>query len=361
MDINIERIIVSGDVLRPSGSVGSSQNINIVWLYHLLSSQLKVASGHSVERVTWGEEFNTPLFYKLQGLQPTVVDWLLMQGSTTLSPAALNYIYDCYKDSFVVGFELPRILTRAFDRLGIYYIDLILHPVRFLPDLFFGMRTNSRKMADILKSWSADESCYYEAAGLHKAMLSRKNNFGLAKDSALFVGQTEVDRSRILNGELVSFSDYEYEISRIFKEHDSIYFKPHPFAVDLKSDLNYLKRFGAVQFASNNVYQFLSSENLSLVTGLSSSVIFEARYWGVDSRYLFRNPFLLSEDVSCEDQHAVDAYVPIFSSSLNVGFWESLFGCQVTRSIDKYFLPKNRLRHSLGMTWGYEFLENLHD
>lgn len=355
-------VIISGDVLRPvHDAVFSSQNINIRWLYALLAGQISAATGVETEVVVWDEDgFNASLFYKLQGLSPSVESWVMLYDSPRISPAALDYIGSVFGHGFVVGFELPGILTRAFDALSIPYIDLIIHPIRYLPDIFFGVKCSHKQIQDRLMAWCASEDQYYETAAFHKAMFSRSRpGSSIKADSILVAGQTEVDRSRIRSGRIVTFRDVENELDECFRSASKIYYKPHPYVMDCQGELSALKRHAPVEVIDTNIYELLGSGRLGSIISLSSSVCFEARYWGVHSKYLYANPFLLFEDArSVSEEVAGVPYVPVFSGTTSRRFWINiLHGEGAAPSFwDVHNIAGDRLRRSLGAQWGYDFL-----
>lgn len=358
---NFNKIIVTGDVLRPTeNSLASSQNINIDWMYQLLVYQLKSASGCEVEKLTWSwGGFDTPLFYKLQGLKPVLQDWVILQNSSIISDSALEYIYDQFKDSCVIGFELPRIITSALDKLDIPYVDLIIHPIRYLSDIFFGVTTNITSMWGKINLWACNENIFYESAGYHKAMISRQRDFKLPERSLLIVGQTEVDRSKVDSGTIVTFSDYMDILCSEIEQVDHVFYKPHPYALNPQYELKLLESLTKVNVLPNNIYQLLGQQNLLKVVSLSSSVIFEARYWLKQSRYLFKNPFLLLEDCkSIEEAKHKKAFNPVLNGVTTIEFWEALFSSNEPDLTEKdSILQPDRLRISLGSSWGYDFLK----
>ena len=54
----------------------------------------------------------------------------------------------------------------------------------------------------------------------------------LAPESCVFVGQTEVDRSLIVDGKFSQLADFRDELSELAEQYTSIYFKPHPYTED---------------------------------------------------------------------------------------------------------------------------------
>ena len=54
--MNVNKIIITGDILRPSNDgSGNNQKININWLYHLLKNALSLSTSLEIEALNWEE------------------------------------------------------------------------------------------------------------------------------------------------------------------------------------------------------------------------------------------------------------------------------------------------------------------
>ncbi|MCK5538658.1 MAG: hypothetical protein KAI79_17675, partial [Bacteroidales bacterium] len=229
----IEKIIVTGDMLRPSADgSGNDQKVNINWLYHLLKFPLSQSTDIDIKVLNWEYKsgaFDSKKFYMLNDHQSMPKDWIELYHSSNFSKVSLEYMKNHFDNALVIGFELPEIFMKMFDELNITYIDLIIHPIRYLDDILFGMRTNNEKIFQKLKQYQFHSQTFSIYAGIHHAAVSRMpKKVHLEKGSALFTGQVEVDKSLIQDGKILSILDYKEEFSNIAKRYKKVYFKKHP-------------------------------------------------------------------------------------------------------------------------------------
>ena len=361
--MNIEKIIITGDMLRPSvDGNGNDQKINITWLYYLLKFSLSQSTSINIEVLNWEnkqEAFDSKKFYALNNHQSMPKDWIELYHYDDFSNASLEYMEKCFDNALVIGFELPEIFMKIFDKLNITYIDLIIHPIRYLDDILFGMRTNNKKIFHKLKQYQFHSQTFSIYAGIHHATVSRMpKKVHLEKGSALFTGQVEIDKSLIKDGKVLSILDYKKEFSNIAKRYKKVYFKKHPYAKGNNEVEAFLQTFKNIEFIDENFYYLLGQEEIEAVYSISSSTVLEAKFWGKESDYLHKNPFNLLHDDDCNFNST--AYIPVYEKFLLPSFWSDILSDVIeTNSIPHIELPvkPNRLRNSLQNYWGYNFLD----
>lgn len=357
----INKIIITGDMLRPSISgEGSNQKINIDWLYNLLKNPLNLATELPVEILNWEERegsFNSKLFYKLNGLDSMPEDWITLYKTNKFSNASLGYLSTFLDNALVVGFELPDIFMNMFDKLNIPYIDIIIHPIRYLDDIFFGIRTNRKEYFERLKKFQLNTNRYTIQAGIHSATISRMPKLNIEKNSVLFTGQVEIDKSLLRNGDILSILDFKEEFKNLSSKYNKIYYKKHPYAQGTKEIDDFLDSLDNVEYIEGNFYQLLGQENLKSVYSISSSTVLEAFYFGKRSQFLYQSPFLFSKD----NDNTFDSkfYIPIYNKYLEIDFWSYILGYSNNKEfIDLIPYKSNRLRNSIQNYWGYNFLDS---
>lgn len=355
------RMVITGDVLRVNADGSPNQPINIRWLYHLLKCPLARALGASdVDLVVWddlGAGIDARRIYSLCGLAATEENWARLTTAEELPPAAVESLRPYFDPSIVVGFELPDVLLRAFLRLGIDYVDLTIHPARFLDDIIFGIRTSIPEAFEALKRRGISEEIFHIHAGLHQATVSRMAPLLIPPDSCLCVGQTRVDKSLVSNGQILSLLDYLEDFKRIATRHTRTFFKPHPYAEGQEEILRALRKLADVEVTHDNVYRLLCDDQITEVFGISSSVVYEAGFFGKKATYLYRNPITLAGPEAVFDPWA---YVPVGDDLLSPRFWADLLRtrCDVADCPEIRLAPKtSRLRVSLQSHWGYNFLD----
>ncbi len=360
--MEIRKIIITGDILRPSddGS-GNNQKINIDWLYHLLKYALSQSTSLEIEVLNWEEDgFDSKKFFAFYGRQSMPEDWISLYRSSEPNKEAIDYMQTFFQDSLVIGFEFPEIFMNIFGQLQISFIDIILHPIRYIDDVFFGMRTNNASIFGSLQDFQLDTQIFSIQAALHLATVNRMpKKVRLEKGSALFAGQTEIDKSLICDGELLSLLDFKEEFQEITQKYTKVYFKKHPYAKgNSKVDL-FLSSFENVEFLYENFYYLLGQDEITAIYSISSSTVLESKYWGKESHYFYRNPFNLFD--SQTDTFDNSAYIPIYEEFILPHFWSKILsGVIKTNKIALVDLPAkpNRLRNSLQNYWGYNFLDS---
>lgn len=355
-------IVMTGDLLRVDSHGLGTQCRNLSWFENLFSWQVaQVADKCSLSTLYPNDKarFSTEVFYNFFDIQPVETGWFEIYAAEPIPTKALDYIAGTFRDNLVIGYELPDIFLRAFDQLGIFYVDFTIHPVRYLDDIFFAVRSNNTKVRDALKTFAADEYTFWVYAGIRKATMAQMEPLELEPNSCLFVGQTEVDRSLIRQGELLTCANYASEIVDIGRRHKKIYVKPHPYAKDKQAISEYLDNACDVELIDENIYRLLADRNIDEVVTLSSSVAMEARYFGKKSTAFYREGLDLFE-MGPEQQDSF-RFFPIIGDYWDIGFWQALLSpfIPLTAQYQGSIAPvANRLRTSLGYYWGHNFLEN---
>lgn len=244
------QIVVTGDVLRPNLDGSAMQPPNIAKLADELHSA---------------------------GLRPAVLkdyppigldEWLRTDGPTdTVCWHLSQSVVPIGRDTLVVGFELPMNALNQFDKLGIKYIDACIYPIRFCNTLY-GIRANfelnSRFTAEI------------EPPTKFKCRLS------FPKNSALIVGQTVYDRSLVFDRRLVKLEEFEKDISALTSRFCNTVFRPHPHSET--HGIAMMRNLG-IGTCMEPTYNLLAHPNISHVFGISSSVLYECKYFGKPSTF----------------------------------------------------------------------------
>lgn len=360
-------VIITGDLLRPLKDPNKSgQTSNIVWIYNLFLSQINMIKRNEdleVRLLLWDKKgFDTHKFYKLNNMECSLENWVKIYDNENLTKEAELYFLSFFNNSFVIGFELPQVFINLFNKHNISFIDIIIHPIRYLDDLILALRTNNQNIFGAAKKYQLSSKQFYLNASFHKAKLSRQKSLNLEKKSALFTGQIEVDKSLIKDGTCLSILSFKEELINLASQYKTIYFKRHPYSKNNNDEEEFLKQIPNIKYINNNFYQLLAQEEISSVYSISSSTVYEAKYWGKKACYLYKNPFFFSDD---ENQFFdKQKYIPLTHDLLLPAFWqEVLFSVIPTVSsadVPKLNMPltNNFFRNSLNLNWGYEFLDN---
>lgn len=361
----INRIIISGDLLRTREVNGKAENFHLKRIdkyYHFFKYQIEEATCLPVEKLnTNSTDFSPAHFYKLCGLEyGSDENWLNIYDFKDLTNEITEYYFYYIKNSLVVYIEMPLIWKRIHEKLGIPYIDLTVHPIRFLDDHMFGMSTNNNLIFDRIKKYQIDDSLFYMQANMIKSIVDY-NPLPIQERSALIAGQTNIDKALYSNGRCLSIMDYEDKISEMGKHYDIVYYKAHPFNSDLKKIHDFLKRFDFIKLCPSdwNMYRMLSNDNLLKVYAITSGVLYEAPYFGKESEFLYVPPFSFNYAKECE--YDKDTYLSLYNSYMNPRFWSDILQDIISvnancRNVEVNYRA-NRIRATFNDYWSYTELD----
>lgn len=289
-------------------TLGGTRNSHAEWLYLLLRTPLQ--SALPTAEITWAS-------FEKEAVQ--TVD-------------------------FVIGFELSDVALTFLDETGMPFLDLRIHPVRFLDDIFFAFQTNVPSVHEQLLRYRLDETlCRWHADMIKATVIKLKKRKIVAPDSLLLIGQTEADRVVYDGKKHLSLLDRLESIKSLSEEHDQICFKPHPYARTTRVMLRELRKaLGNVRVVRDNVYFLLADDGVQHVAALNSSVLHEAEHFGKTSTFLFKPTF--------DERH-----VGIYGDFLNAAFWSDVLSSVLPTVPTKLQLPfqPGRMRRALNDFWGY--------
>ncbi len=341
----ISKIIITGDILRPNGNRPGNQDSNIIWFYYLfeyfISCVLPKVPVEVMRSDSGGEPFRPDTFFNLNAMEMSTDAWAKLYDSEDISPDAAQYFSTRFQNALVLGYELPPVFLTLMNSFDIPYIDFSLHPCRFLDDVFFSIHSNNTVANRKLSGYAMNNHEFYKYASFHKAGISRMPNLHFDRNSALIVGQTEIDRSLINKGRIFQLWDYKETIKDIAEKYSTTYFKPHPYAANIQTQISFLNKYD-IQPVDSNIYRCLCNDNLTHVYSISSSVIEESKYFGKNSTRFM-------------DTIHLEA-TPVINHYFDTEFWAEILGCFFDiPELPHVHLPNqnSRLRDSLGLYWGY--------
>lgn len=347
MDIDQDRIVFTGNIARfnPLYPQRSNQNQNIDWLRHIVSPHLQLLLRKPIDLVRWdadSEQSNDP--YRFLGLEPDIENYLdiyLGRHNDRLD-AFLTPLFD---RCLVIGFEIPPFMIQFFNARGIPYIDVILGPLRFFPDLVPAVRSNSPPVAGALAELRLSEQEIALVASWRKAYFAKQKLESFAPDTILLLGQTSFDTSQVSDGRFVELAQFEREVSSIASGR-KVLFKPHPYAMkkDRVSQARLMKKLG-IPVTTDNVYYLFNCPGISEVVSISSSACVEAPYFDKKARMLIEYPFPFTPPGELE----TDSFYNIYDQLASTEFWARLLAVPADET---YSLAPGALSQSLGQNWG---------
>ncbi|WOI58441.1 hypothetical protein [Palleronia sp. LCG004] len=360
-----DRVVFTGDFLRLNAAgTRPTQHQNIRWLRNILSTPIAMATGCNSSVFCWNSgavrdgllgDADINRFYGSFGLPRSIHSWARIHGIDTLPRRMESMLRDVFRGSLVVGFEMAPYLSTFLTREGIPFVNVSLHPVRFLDDLLLGFASNHPAIQEAIFGHRLDDASIRLIAGLQKASAARGFNASVAPDSALFLMQTWYDQSQLRDGRFVSPTDFLDEIISCAAEHEEFLVKEHPLephpAISTMAAL-----IPNMRLVKDNVYSMLALPEIRTVATLSSSVGLEAEYFDKQSRFFLREPLKLRREA--EDDR--DGYVAIRDAFLMPDFWRKILAPVMPVSqpdgITVPFKP-NRLRIAIRGFWGFNEID----
>jgi hypothetical protein len=303
------------------------------------------------------KNFSRKTFYELSKISNPSKSYF--RFSTKISEESKNYLKQSIGNSLIFGFELEEKLKNLLSEIGVTYVNSWIHPFKLLDDLALVFESNDKEIeGKILKFSQPREKLEFYALYWKERINKSLKKLKIPENSLLLIGQSENDQSLVCGDKMLSFNDYQEEIS-ILKSQYNIIYAPHPSNVDRFGRLTLKKRPNLKKFIKQNnpkviigsTYQILSSDNVVAVRAISSSVISESKYFGKDSQYLFQPLF---NDSVCI-MH--DYFFP--------EFWNEILGLKPLDSLNykiRFDSPHNKVRDMVKngkLYWGYKNLDHL--
>jgi len=267
------RIVLTGDPQRPL--VKQNRNLEV----------FKLLMKHDVELLDYQEISQD--------------EWKLSQ-----SDGGKSFIADKVGgNDLVVGYEMPRAVIRDLAEREIKYINVIIHPARFMPDLVFGVKTNIGVGDGVLSKRELQAHAFE-----YKEWIKRNPREipDLGSDH-MVVGQSRFDRSVLYDGEFHKVEEYVTDFSgKVLRRHPD--------------EHNLYKQ---EEHEKVSLYRYF--DRLKTIEGINSSALYEAELFGVPN-VIYHGPKWWED------------YIPVSGGPL--------FGIRET--------PPNFFRSMFNVVWGYE-------
>jgi hypothetical protein len=349
----IESVIVVGDLFRPDGRgrPGGTDRPTL-WLWNAIKRQIYLASGLPSEALT-----TAPLTGWIESLRPqTEADAYWARTHANLPEA--SPIVERLQNRFCIGYEMPPWLTLLLDHHTVPYIDLRLHPVRFLDDLLFAARASTPETRAALLPLAVQESEVFATAGLREAMCRFISESRVPDSTLLVAGQRRFDSTQIIAGSFFDAVPRSAEIHAICARYAAVVLKPHP----LDRHHSLLEVSAAVPtrvigVIDDNVYRMLSLPQITAVLTVNSGLAHEAPYFGKHVHALAPlsiRPAWRGATPDAGSHASLDDIV------LTPDFWRTVLAphTRVTAPDGMRLGPKpNRLRIALDSFWNYQEID----
>ena len=357
-----------GDWFRAYPSVGAGPGTarsNLFWLAGLLSRALKVSPAKQTlvmpadtER-GYLEQLGSAQIARAYREDPQR-GWLESYDASEARTAFATLYDRLPPDALVIGFELPPVMRRTLSAGGWRYVSVHVHPLRFLPDLAFGIYSNCAAAREALAAITVPRSAIERQIARLSARIGRLNppQAHLPDDCAVMFGQTPADASLIVDGRIASWSDHADKLAALIGRRDVVAYIRHPHArwpVALLDWLGNEMGLNVIAMEGNSYPVIMSGRPLGPVASLSSSVGVEAAAFGHDSHFLIADPrhaFAVPGIDNAEQ-------IMVGHQFLEPGIWEcALGGAKPDGPIDAdpFFLGPGHVRGTLE-AWSFAGLD----
>ncbi len=363
--LKFTQVVFTGDLLRPFAHGCEWESAtwkNIRWLQAHVAPHLE-RLGVDHRSLTWDPHlnpkrstyFDTPALYDRLGLELGMANWTTLASLKSAPAALIDQLAPTVKDALVIGYEMPDLMLDALTELGVPYIDVVLHAVRFMPDLIFAMRTNHPDLHESLSFNTVQEADILSRAADIKAKTAWMSApVDAVPGSLVIFGQVHGDRSLVATegGGFCSLESHLQELVELCHSHAHAYFKPHPYDVQESPSVRAIRHIGSVAFTSANAYHLMAQDNIRTIAALNSSCLFEARYF--DKETVRFKPCLYDFDAHHGPRDGLPgALLSQTPSWLDAAFWGELLSVEAVPSLAVAQWMPDRLRRSMNADWGY--------
>ena len=352
---SIRAVTVIADILRPCGD-GSPGEVDRMtrWVADAIRPAVRLAASLPVESVTTDEIPKLRAWVAAQR-PPSQADawWARHHGSRPRSRLLDDMILDRLEHRFCVGYEMPPWLVAMLDEAGIPYVDIRLHPIRFLDDLIFAVRGADPEIQACLAPLALPLAAPHVAAGLLVAMGRYISQARIPPGTLLIAGQRRFDSTQIADGRFFDAEPRAETIHAICRDYKAVVLKPHPH--DQQHTLLHVAAGVPSQILGilgDNAYRLLSLPEIEAVLTVNSGLGLEAPYFGKRVHTLL--PYAIS--LAWQDAPDAGSHLGIGDTVLVPDFWRLVLGPHMPVSApDGYRLPAkpNRLRIALDSFWNF--------
>ena len=356
----IEGVTVAGDLLRPDGSgrPGGTDRATL-WLWNAVKRSIYLATGLATEPLTAA---TIPALYQWIELLRAPVDadpyWASIHAYMPWSAPLEQLVLERLRRRFCIGYEMPPWLVRLLDEQAIPYVDIRLHPVRFMDDLMFAVRASRIETQATVLPMAVSESEVIVTAGLREAMCRFISESRVPDNTLLVAGQRRFDSTQIVDGAFFDSEPLAAGIHAICARYAAVVLKPHP--LDRHHSLLTVASGAPARILGvidDNIYRMMALPQISAVLTVNSGVAHEAPYFGKRVHALAPlsiRPVWRGAEADIQSHASLDDVV------LTPDFWRTILAphAPVTAADGMRLPPKpNRLRIALDSFWNYQQID----
>jgi hypothetical protein len=329
-----------------------------VWLFDAIKRQVNLACGLPIDVVTAnGVPALCASLDAARSPSSAHRHWALSYQCLPVSDQRHGILSRRLLGRFCIGYEMPPWLRHLLDSLHVPYIDVRLHPVRFLDDLLFAANASHPATQTALLAMAEPESAVIITAGLREAMCHMISEATVPAGTLIVIGQRPLDSSQIAGGSFFDALPRAAEILAICERYSAVLLKPHPLEPDhslLRVAANASNIAGV---SHDNLYRLMSLPEIAGILTVNSSVAYEAVYFGKKVHALTALPIRLAWRGAPAE---ANVYASLDDRVLTVDFWRTVLAPHTPVSdADNVSLPSkpNRLRIALDSFWNFQEID----
>jgi hypothetical protein len=356
----IEGVVVAGDLLRPDGGgrPGGTDRAT-QWLWSAVKRSVYLATGLATEVLS---ATSTPALCQwIESLRaPGEADayWASIHARLPWSAALDRLVLDRMRGRFCIGYEMPPWLVWLLDEYDVPYVDVRLHPIRFMDDLMFAVRGSDTVTQAALLRMAVWESEVIVTAGLREAMCQFISEARVPGNTLLVAGQRRFDSTQIVEGGFFDAGVRAAEVHAICARYAAVLLKPHP--LDRHHSLLAVAAgapSGVLGVIDDNIYRLMAMPQIAAVLTVNSGVAQEAPYFGKRVHVLAP---LTVRPAWREGTAPARSHASLDDVVLTPDFWRTVLAphTRVTAMDGMRLAPKpNRLRIALDSFWNYQQID----
>lgn len=348
----ISRILVTGDILRPSGDGAVSESVpRIKWFEDLLTPALAEVSELPVRRVACEGALHLDALYADAGLTPSLDAWAEIYAAVL--PAALtDRLVSLYQDALVISVEMPPSIALALRNAGIPFIDCMVDPHRFLNDIPLAWRSSSPEVIAAIEPFRLAPFEIRRRAAQIRAKSRWMGHLEVPEGATLLLDQMPNDSAMIdpRRQRRVTWSDYRDELQALARS-GPIVWRPHPYGQNADEMTSLM---GPTTCIDANIYRLLSHDHLAGVAAISSGGVIEARAFGKQGRHFL-------DRYAGIDLEGWSTPLPVVGHWLSPHFWSAALAPLVSaRTQVPVVAPeKDFFRRSINCDWGFDSMDRV--
>lgn len=357
----IKKIVICSDFIMTNDS---EQQSNLPWLMDILKRPIETATKLKPELFFSEEEsqgFIRSSFFKDSKIDLVDSETQFYFEYKKISKKSKDYLKENLgENTLVIGYELSDQTKKILTDIDVKYIDLWLHPIRFMDDILFAFISNDKTINKSLKNFHLDEANFSLYADRFKISTykgyKRYNSIKLDDNSVLFIGQTMEDKAVLKDNVMLNITHFKSKMEELSKEYNTIYYSRHPYVKGDESVMDYIQNCNFIKLIKNPAYVLISKKEIKKVVSISSSVAIEAKYFDKEVEILHKPIFEFSKSVK--------DYTTVFQDFISPHFWSDILKDVVkTKTCDPivFFDKKDKLRDMLGFYWSYKNIDKLED